>query len=329
MHPTAQDTLHHAPQTIDEAAFLDALARLKRAPLDPKRGLFGPGSVFWEVNRHALPYFLGALQSVQMQLAHPWVAQAVYEHSKVMSDPTKRRQLTYIFLWSIIYGDLDLVLRRSQALFRVHGRVRGQIPAEGGDAGRHAAGSPYHANEVGAMLWVHVTAFYCRVRLYEDLVRPLSAADKDRFVQEAKLYAFCFGIPESAHPTDWAAVEAYVAAMDTSPTLARTEAGMKLRRFLENALPPRVRGGLWTYLGVGLPPRCAALLDQPAATPEHLARARAVRRRLWWLQRLLPAALTDVPAYREARRRLAGKRGPDWLTARMNRAILGVPSLVG
>src|SRR5690606_34607228 len=90
------------PQFISEETFETFINNLHQHTQNPHHGLFGPESMFWEVNRHTLVYFLGAVQSVQMQLCHPWIAVAVYEHSKIMSDPKKRAQLTYTFLWSII-----------------------------------------------------------------------------------------------------------------------------------------------------------------------------------------------------------------------------------
>lgn len=323
MDPRAEPAA--TPEPVDEAGLRRALEQLKQAPLKPREGLFGPDSMYWEINRHAIVYFLGAVQSVQMQLIHPWIGTAVFEHSKIMSDPRRRAQLTYSFLWSYIYGDLDLVTKRALGLFKVHSRVTGMIGAQ---AGRHAAGEHYAANEVHAMLWVHVTAFVGRVRLYEILVRPLSAAEKDRFVQEAKLYAYCFGIPASVHPENWQQVEDYVAAMMASDTLAANEPGMKIRRFLEKSIPRPLRAPLWNFMCQTLPERTRELLELPPATPENLASARRTGAVLGFIQRWLPAKLAYVPAYHEAMARIAGKGGPDRITALMNRAIIGQPRLV-
>lgn len=318
-------TNHPVASPVTEADFRASLASLRQLPPDPRLGLFGADSIFREVNRHTLVYFLGAVQSVQMQLCHPWIATAVFEHSKIMTDPRRRAQLTYIYLWSLIYGDLDMVSKKALALYRVHGRVQGTI---GETAGAHAAGSAYQANEVNALLWVHVTAFYCRVKLYEQLVRPLTAAEKDRFTSEAKLYAFCFGIPDAVHPQGWQAVEDYLAAVTASGTLARTEPGLKIRRFLEKSIPGPLRDPLWNFLCATLPPRMQELLDQPRATPANLARAARTERILQLAQHWLPAKLRYVPAWHEAQQRLAGADGPDWLTARLNTLMLGIPRLV-
>ncbi len=313
------------PDFVDDVALRAGLERLAREPIDPRVGLFGPGSMFWEVNKHAIVYFAGAVQSVQMQLAHPWVAVGVFEHSKIMTDPRKRAQLTYTFLWSIIYGDLATVRRMSAALYKMHARVHGTI---GAAAGRHAAGSAYRANAVSALLWVHVTAFYCRVKLYEKLVRALDEAEKDRFCAEAKRYAYCFGIPEDAHPSTWREVEAYVAAMQASSTLAPTEAGLRISRFLRDSIPRPARSFVWAFLCTSLPERTRAILELPEPTPANTRRSRLVTAVLRVASRVLPRKLAFVPAYHEAMARLAGNEGPGWLTAALNRAILGRSRLV-
>lgn len=314
-----------APVAVEKANIQVALQGLEQQVTDPNKGLFGPGSMFWEVNRHTLVYFLGAVQSVQMQLCHPWIAKAVFEHSKIMSDPRRRAQLTYIYLWSIIYGDMETVSKKAKALFNVHERVSGVI---GEAVGRHQETDKYQANEYSALLWVHVTAFYCRLKLYEQLIQPLTPVQRDQFCQEATRYAQCFGIPEEAHPKTWQDVENYVEAMAASNTLARTEAGLKIRHFLEANIPAPLRGTLWNYLCAPLPERMQALLDQPMATPQNLMRSRRIGWMLKQFNRILPERIAFVPAYHEAMQRIDGKSEPDWLTAKLNSIFLGTSKLV-
>ena len=68
---------------IDFERGLDAV-RSKAA--GPGEGVFGPGSTIWQVDREAL-VFLGAGRALLLQLAHPWVATAIAEHSTALSDP--------------------------------------------------------------------------------------------------------------------------------------------------------------------------------------------------------------------------------------------------
>ncbi|MBC7171931.1 MAG: DUF2236 domain-containing protein [Polyangiaceae bacterium] len=310
---------------VSESDVRRGLERLKREPLDPREGLFGPRSMFWEVNKHAIVYFAGAVQSVQMQLAHPWVATAVYEHSKIMSAPRKRAQLTYIYLWSLIYGDLDTVSKKSLSLYKIHTHVHGTL---GEGSSSHPAGKTYSANEVNALLWVHVTAFYCRVKLYEALIRPLSESEKDRFCSEAKLYAYCFGIPEEAHPSTWKEVDEYVAAMQASKVLAPSDAGLRISRFMRDSIPRPFRSAVWAFLCLSLPADTRKILQLPEPSAGNRRRRGVMTSLLRLAIRLLPARLGLVPAYHEATRRLAGESGADWLTSSLYRLFLGVPKLV-
>ena len=47
-------------------------------------GIFGPDSVTWRIDREAA-IFLGAGRALLLQLAHPWVAAAIAEHSRTLS----------------------------------------------------------------------------------------------------------------------------------------------------------------------------------------------------------------------------------------------------
>jgi mpaB/rubber oxygenase-like protein len=53
-------------------------------------GVFGPDSLTWRIDREALT-FLGAGRALLLQLAHPWVAAAIAEHSKTVDDPDALR----------------------------------------------------------------------------------------------------------------------------------------------------------------------------------------------------------------------------------------------
>lgn len=122
------------PEWVCEEDVKRSLEALRQNAQNPKAGLFGPDSMYWKVNRHALVYFGATVPAVLMQLAHPWIAVAIADHSKIMTNPRQRARMTYSFLWSIIYGDMDIVARRSLGLHRLHSRVNGKI---GQEAGRH------------------------------------------------------------------------------------------------------------------------------------------------------------------------------------------------
>jgi len=50
-------------------------------------GVFGPRSITWQVDREAA-IFLGAGRALLLQLAHPWIAAAVEQHSDSLPTPS-------------------------------------------------------------------------------------------------------------------------------------------------------------------------------------------------------------------------------------------------
>ena len=53
---------------------------------DDREGVFGQSSLSWKVNREAA-LFLGAGRAALLQLAHPWVAAALAQHSNLRYRP--------------------------------------------------------------------------------------------------------------------------------------------------------------------------------------------------------------------------------------------------
>src|SRR3954470_12069328 len=139
-----------------EAALVDA-ADLERS-LDWVRaraagsteGVFGPGSTIWRVDREAL-VFLGAGRALLLQLAHPWVATAIAEHSTALSDPIGRFHRTFEIVFTLVFGSLGQVLATSRRLHRRHAGISGHLPET---LGPYVEGSPYLANDVPALMWV-------------------------------------------------------------------------------------------------------------------------------------------------------------------------------
>ncbi len=113
----------------------------------PIAGLFGPDSLLWRVDREAA-VFLAAGRAMLLQLAHPWVAAAIAEHSHTLSDPIGRFHRTFNTVFTMVFGTLDQSLSKAQQLHRRHTQVRGRLPQV---AGRFGAGSTYFANEISAL----------------------------------------------------------------------------------------------------------------------------------------------------------------------------------
>jgi len=290
-------------------SLLEEIARRTR---DPRAGIFGPASILWRVNREAA-LFLGAGRAALLQLAHPWVAAALEQHSSLQRDPIARFQNTFRIVFTMIFGSVGQALAAARHLHTLHTGIRGEMP-EG--AGRWAAGSHYEANDVAALRWVFATLVESAVLAYE-CVGHLSDTEREQYYQESKLTAALFGIPAEALPEDWAAFTDYTTKMMASDTLgvsatARSMAQNILRGAGSWIHPPvwyRALTTEWIPLplreGLGL--RCTA------------SEARAAQRARRWLPVLwqkLPSFVRFVGPYREARARMSNRR--PGLTVRMS-----------
>src|SRR3954447_12029700 len=107
-------------------------------------GVFGPSSQIWRIDREAA-VFLGAGRALLMQLAHPWVATAIAQHSTALGDPIGRFQRTFQIVFTLVFGSLDQALSVSRRLHLRHAAIFGSVPEP---IGPYPAGSRYRANDV-------------------------------------------------------------------------------------------------------------------------------------------------------------------------------------
>src|SRR5439155_3887213 len=130
------------PRAVSEAELDHQLAITCDAAGDGRAGVFGPGSLMWQIDREAAA-FLGAGRAVLLQLAHPWVAAAIARHSRVLADPIGRFHGTFNLMFTMVFGTTEQALAAARRLHDRHSQIGGEL-AEA--AGPFAAGSRYRAN---------------------------------------------------------------------------------------------------------------------------------------------------------------------------------------
>ena len=300
-----------------------SLSELASGVRDPVEGLFGPGSTFWEVQRHSV-LFAGAARAALLQLAHPWVARAVLEHSAVAHDPIGRFRRTFGWVSPMVFGDLDSAIWSARSVHVVHGVVKGSFAEQ---VGPFPAGTEYRATDLSSTRWVHATLWDTSVRMYEEYVRPLSLPEKRSYYVETLRFAALFGLSPRDLPQDWEAFQTYVRGMYASPILTVNE---DTRRLGDALLRPRgslaspALSAYASWTARWLPPHLREAYGLPY--PSRHAGARALE---GWLrtQRYWPASLRYVPAYHAARARLLGRRRPGLVPSLVQRVVFG-PSRV-
>lgn len=290
------------------------LVRLAQNVGDPRAGLFGPTSVTWTINRESA-LFLGAGRAALLQLAHPWVAAAIAQHSTVLNRPIVRFHNTFRVVYTMIFGSLPQAFAASRYLHTLHTRIRGELP--------HSHADHYEANEVAALRWVWATLIETAVLAYETVL-PLSLEDRDQYYQEMKLFAALFGIPTAILPANWCAFQAYCRETAESSTLSIDSLARSMGQSIMAGAGSWIHPPHWyRSLTAGwLPPRLRAgfgLITDDAA-------ADSGRR---WLSRLypaLPASVRFVGPWREAQERLL-ERTPGLITRRSNLFWIGQAAL--
>ena len=286
----------------------------------PAHGIFGPESVTWRVSRDSI-VFLGAGRAALLQLAHPYVAHAIEQHSETRRDPIGRFNRTFLHVYGMIFGDVDEAVAAARRVRGVHDGIHGVVDE---DVGRLGRGHPYHANDPSALLWVYATLIETSVMAFEIGFGPLSAADRERYYQEAKRFGRLFGLGDSVLPPTWPAFAAYCARMVAGDELAVGRPAREIAGFLLSPPSPVFRPAMRWYraLTAGLlPPRLRAGYGLPFTRADALLYEGSLRAlRAGW--RHLPERLRHRPEYVEAERRLAGKPGPDRVGRALQQVVL-------
>jgi uncharacterized protein (DUF2236 family) len=287
---------------------------------DPRVGLFGPDSMTWRIARESI-VFLGAGRAALLQLAHPFVAHGVEQHSATRADPIGRFNRTFLHVYGMIFGDLESAVTAARRVRKVHDRIHGAVDE---DVGRYRRGHRYTAHDESALLWVFATLIETSVMAYELGIARLSPAEKDGYYQESKLFAGLFGIADEAMPPDWPAFKRYCEEMAVGDALAVGRPARETARFLlseaQGVTRPFMRG--YTALTTGLlPPHVREGYGLPFGRAEEASyqRTRCAVERLW---PLLPDRLRWIPDYVEARSRLEGRPRPDKLGRAVQQLIL-------
>ncbi|MGE0321616.1 MAG: oxygenase MpaB family protein [Polyangiaceae bacterium] len=305
---------------VSRADLEATISRLESEVEDPRVGIYGPQSQSWKISKEAI-LFLGGGRAALLQTAHPYVAHGVDQHSATRTDPLGRFQRTFDNVFAMVFGDLESAIRSARRVHNIHTKITGLIQEH---VGRFPAGSSYLANDEEALFWVHATLIETAVQVYELILRPLSYDEKDRYYQETRRFAYLFGIPDRVMPKDWDAFAAYNREMWDSDTLKVGKPALELRRFLF-ATPKPAYGPLFRWLETmtaGLMPERLRDEYELPWTPADQRWFRASVSGLKLSYPRLPARLRYLPAYVDARRRLAGKQGPDRVGQFLERLVM-------
>ena len=258
----------------------------RRRPVDQQSrdpGLFGPGSVTWQVHSDA-SMLIGGLRALLLQTMHPLAMAGIADHSQYRTDPFGRLQRTGRYVGTVTFGSVIEVDAAIGGVRRGHERVTGVAPD----------GRAYAANDPELLAWVHHTLVDSFLRAYQRYgTVPLDAAQADQYVAEQAQLATLIGASTPA--TSTAELRSWM--INRRPELVATNAAREACRFLVFFRGPRLMTGPYAIVSaaaVGLLPgfvrRALWLPVVPIAGPlaDHLLvrpTAAATMRALGWVMK--------------------------------------------
>jgi uncharacterized protein (DUF2236 family) len=299
------------PVSPDQSEALLAAVARQAADRDPDgsgAGIFGPGSVSWKVNRESA-VFLGAGRAALLQLAHPWVATALQQHSNVMSRPIARFHNTFRIVYTMIFGSLDQALAAARHLYRLHTNIQGELPEP---AGGWPRGAHYEANEIAALRWVFATLVESAEIACSFALGPMDPNERERYYADSKTLAGLFGLPESALPEDWQAFANYSRAMHASAELGVTPTARTMAHNLLSGAGSWIPIPGWyrALTAKWMPERFRYEFQLPFTRADRRA-AETAQQRIPRIYRRLPPTIRFVGPWHQAQARLATRRaGP-------------------
>jgi uncharacterized protein (DUF2236 family) len=166
----------------------------------------------WSLHREPA-LLVGGLRALMLQALHPLAIAAVADHSDYRSDVWGRYARTTNYVVTTIFG----TTRQAEALgVRVREVHR---PIHGVD---RVTGRPYSADDPELLLWIHCTLVDSFLAAYRRFVRPLTAAEADRYVTEMVRQAALVGLDAGSVPATEAGNARLIASLEPELMVTRT-----------------------------------------------------------------------------------------------------------
>ncbi|MGD0912496.1 MAG: oxygenase MpaB family protein [Terracidiphilus sp.] len=293
---------------VSEQAIEALLQRVDAGVTDRNAGIFGPGSMSWRINRESA-LFLGAGRAALLQLAHPWVAAALRQHSSLLDRPIARFHNTFRIVFTMVFGTADQALAAARHLYTLHTRIAGQLPE---DTAAWKRGDRYEANEINALRWVYATLVDSALLAYEAVFGALPPHERERYYHETRALAALFGIPAESLPASIEDFTAYIQKMceagDSSGVLGVAADARAMAHNLLAGAGSWIRPPNWyrALTASWLPARFRTEFELNFGPAEQHSAARALER-IPAIYLRLPQAVRFIGPWQEANARLRGR----------------------
>ncbi|MEU0390639.1 oxygenase MpaB family protein [Streptomyces chartreusis] len=231
-------------------------------------GLFGPGSVTWQMHGDPMMWIAG-VRALYLQALHPRAVRGVMQNSDFRRDAWGRLMRTANFVGTTTYGTTEAAERAGARVRKIHSMLTATDPD---------TGEQYGVDEPGLLLWVHCA----EIDSYLDVLRRsgfrLTDAQADRYVAEHQQSARLVGLDPGAAPADRTELAAYFEKV--RPELAAGPEAREVDDFLlrppTHPLLVPLREVLWRRVAhlayASLPPYAHELYGRPAPAPATVTR---------------------------------------------------------
>ncbi|GAA1369419.1 oxygenase MpaB family protein [Streptomyces beijiangensis] len=237
-------------------------------PGDADPGLFGPGSVTWQVHSDPVMW-IGGIRALYLQALHPRAVRGVMENSDFRRDAWGRLIRTAGFVGTITYGTTEAAEKAGARIRKIHSMLGATDPQ---------TGERYGVDEPELLLWVHCAEVDSYLSVLRRSGYPISQAQADRYVDEHRQGARLVGLDPAEVPSSTAELAAYFERV--RPELAvgadAREVDDFLRRPPIHALLVPARELIWRRVAAlayaSLPPYAHELYGRAAPAPETVTR---------------------------------------------------------
>ena len=157
--------------------------------------------------------------------------------------PFQRLARTAKIQETVLLGTREEADEALAAVHRLHEKIKGELPEA---AGAHAAGAAYSAFDPKLMLWTLAVIADSGRALYETMVRPLSAAERESLWQDYVRFGELFRLPRSEVPATYPEFRAWFDGELASPDLHATPHALEMAPLVafEQPVPKPARGNL-------------------------------------------------------------------------------------
>ncbi|MET9497946.1 oxygenase MpaB family protein [Streptomyces sp. NPDC006552] len=226
-------------------------------------GLFGPGSVTWQVHADPMMWVAG-IRALYLQALHPRAVRGVMQNSDFRQDAWGRLMRTASFVGTTTYGTAEAAEEAGARVRGIHRRLTATDPE---------TGERYGVDEPALLLWVHCAEIDSYLHVARRSGFRLTEAQADRYLAEHRTSARLVGLDPAQVPANQAELARYFDRV--RPELAAGPEARTVDDFLRRPPTPALlapaREVLWRRVAglayASLPPYAHELYGRPAPAP--------------------------------------------------------------